>query len=546
MEFTGNTQPWGWLKPSGPEVLLTPETIRDHLIHLNRGFLIFQKERGCFLVTHGDVIFSHPTIEAPRHYHPLVAIVPPMPLTRLGDASFCRDYGFRYPYVAGSMANGISSVEMVMAMGKAGMLGFFGSAGMSLDRVEHALDQLNTGSFPFGVNLIHSPNEPYLEEELVSLLIRKNIRLIEASAYMELTLPLIRYRLHGIHRSPDGRIIAPHSIIAKVSRVEVARRFLSPAPPKYIQTLLAQQAITAEQAELAAHIPLAQDITAEADSGGHTDNQQLITLLPTLTALRDQLQAMYSYTSCPRIGAAGGISTPASAAAAFSMGAAYILTGSINQSCRESGTSDTVRAMLAETRQADIAMAPAADMFEMGVKVQVLKRGTMFPMKALKLYETYKKYPSIDAIPPAEKIQLEKTCFHASMDDIWNQTTRYFTHRDPAQIQRADRDPKYRMALIFRWYLGNASLWAITGDPIRKVDYQIWCGPAMGAFNQWVAGSFLEAPANRDVATIALNILWGAAVIHRSRSCCGLAAMELAPLPVDTLNQLVSEERNPD
>ena len=27
-------------------------------------------------------------------------------------------------------------------------------------------------------------------------------------------------------------------------------------------------------------------------------------------------------------------------------------------------------------------MAPAADMFEMGVKLQVLKRGTMFPMRA--------------------------------------------------------------------------------------------------------------------------------------------------------------------
>ncbi len=44
-------------------------------------------------------------------------------------------------------------------------------------------------------------------------------------------------------------------------------------------------------------------------------------------------------------------------------------------------------------------MAPSADMFEMGVKVQVLKTGTMFAMRASKLYELYTKYDSIEADP---------------------------------------------------------------------------------------------------------------------------------------------------
>ena len=34
----------------------------------------------------------------------------------------------------------------------------------------------------------------------------------------------------------------------------------------------------------------------------------------------------------------------------------------------------------------------------------------------------------------------------------------------------------------------------------------------MAAFNDWVRGSFLEPPENRRVATVALNILYGAAV----------------------------------
>ena len=49
------------------------------------------------------------------------------------------------------------------------------------------------------------------------------------------------------------------------------------------------------------------------------------------------------------------------------------------------------------------------------------------------------------------------------------------------------------------------------------MDYQIWCGPAMGAFNSWVSGSFLEAPQERRVVQVARNLLEGAAVITRAQ-----------------------------
>ena len=67
------------------------------------------------------------------------------------------------------------------------------------------------------------------------------------------------------------------------------------------------------------------------------------------------------------------------------------------------------------------------------------------------------------------------------------------------------------MALVFRWYLGLSSRWANAGEPTRRLDYQMWCGPAMGAFNEWTKGSFLEQPRNRRVVTVAFNILYGAA-----------------------------------
>ena len=184
--------------------------------------------------------------------------------------------------------------------------------------------------------------------------------------------------------------------------------------------------------------------------------------------------------------------------------------------CHPLTPSDVVRQMLAETEQADTMMAPAADMFEMGVKLQVLKRGTMFPMRAAKLYEIYKSFPGIDNIPVAEREKLEKTMFLAPLEDIWRDTRSYFQKRDPKQVERAERDPKHRMALVFRWYLGQAAHWAKDGNLDRKMDYQVWAGPSMGAFNEWVAESFLANAAQRKVVTVAKNILYGAAVLSRA------------------------------
>jgi len=141
----------------------------------------------------------------------------------------------------------------------------------------------------------------------------------------------------------------------------------------------------------------------------------------------------------------------------------------------------------------------------------------MFAMRAAKLYDLYRNHDSLDQIPGPDRRMLEKTLFRAPLEEIWEQTRGYFSRRDPAQIERGERDPKHKMALVFRWYLGQSSHWANVGEPARSVDYQIWCGPAMAAFNDWVRGSFLEQPENRRVVTVALNILYGAAVLSRAR-----------------------------
>jgi len=303
-----------------------------------------------------------------------------------------------------------------------------------------------------------------------------------------------------------------------------------------LSQLVADNRISTKEAALAKQIPLAEDLTAEADSGGHTDNRPAISLLPTMIALRDEIVKSYALPHSLRIGLGGGIADPVSTAAAFSMGAAYVLTGSINQACIEAGTSDAVRQMLAVASQADVTMAPAADMFEMGVKVQVLKRGTMFPFRAAKLYELYAAHDLYEAIPEKQKRLLERDFFHCSFNTEWERTKSFFNKYDP----------KHRMALVFRSYLGQSSNWANTGDPDRRIDYQIWCGPAMGAFNQWVKGSFLEKTENRQLVTVAKNLLLGASVIIRTNWLKHQGAQlpadvgGFAPMPPVDIDRLLS------
>jgi PfaD family protein len=296
--------------------------------------------------------------------------------------------------------------------------------------------------------------------------------------------------------------------------------------------------LTAAEARLAAALPLAEDITAEADSGGHTDNRPLTALLPAILRLRDRVAAEREYRRAVRVGAGGGLGTPSSVAAAFALGASYVVTGSVNQACVESGLHASGRELLAEAGIADVIMAPAADMFELGVTVQVLRRGTMFAVRAKKLYDLYRTYPSLESIPAAEREKVEAQLLRATFDEAWASTRAFWAARDAREVTRAEADPRHRMALVFRSYLGLSSRWAIAGEPDRGTDYQIWCGPAMGAFNSWVRGSFLEKPAARTAVQVARNLMEGAAAVTRAQQlrASGLAvpssAFDFRPRPL--------------
>ncbi len=450
----------------------------------------------------------------------LAGWLPLLSIGNFGDRSFCETYHVQAACYAGGMANAIASEEMVIKLGNSGLMGSFGSGGLSLERLQRAIDTIQSAltQGPYLFNLLHNPFDPQMEMETVKLFLKNGIHAVEAAAYVSLTPAVVLFRALGLSKGPDGQINITNHIIAKISRKEIALLFLRPAPEKILNELAAAGHISAEQAELARQVPMADDVAVEGDSGGHTDKQPLVSLLPGIIALRDQIQREQEYAVPVRVGAGGGISTPDSALGAYMMGAAFLVTGSVNQACVESGACEHTRSLLAQADMADVTMAPSADMFEMGARVQVLKKGSFFPMRAQKLYDLYTTYNSIDEIPPETCKELEEKVFRRSMDEIWQETVAFFRQRNPQQIESAEANPKKKMALIFRWYLGLASRWSRDGVEDRRLDYQIWCGPSIGAFNEWTRGTYMEDYRQRHVADVAWQLLTGCAYRCRVQS----------------------------
>jgi trans-AT polyketide synthase/acyltransferase/oxidoreductase domain-containing protein len=432
----------------------------------------------------------------------------------LGSPSFRSQHRLRYAYLAGSMYKGIASKELVVRMGKAGLLGFLGTGGLGLERIESDLlfiqhELREKGAY--GLNLLASPMQPGLEEATVDLYLRFQVPRIEAAAFTQISSALVRYRAKGITLNRDGTIHIPNKILAKVSRPEVAEQFLSPPPDALVRRLVESGKITTQEARLAQRLPMADEICVEADSAGHTDRGVLHTLLPVMLRLRDKVVRSYSSPIHVYVGAAGGIGTPEAIAAAFVLGADFVLTGSINQCTVEAGTSETTKDLLQGAGVQDTDIVPAGDMFELGAKVQVFKKGLLFPSRAKKLYDLYRQYDSLEQIDPPTRAQLETRYFKRSFAEIFAETKAYYQRVLPQVIERAERDPKQKMALVFRWYFIHTNRLALRGDPAEKVDYQIHCGPAMGAFNQWVKGTDLEDWRNRHVDEIGVRLMRTAA-----------------------------------
>jgi trans-AT polyketide synthase, acyltransferase and oxidoreductase domains len=438
----------------------------------------------------------------------------------LGSAAFKQHYRLRYAYLAGAMYKGIASKELIVAMGRAGMMGYLGTGGMAVSDIEAAIRFIQAAlpdGQSYGMNLLCNIGRPGLERRMVELFIEHGVRFIDAAAFTTITSALVLCRSKGLKRARNGTIERPRRIMGKVSRPEVAAAFMRPAPESILKRLLEEGAISQEEAALSRDIPMADEICVEADSGGHTDQGVALALMPAMIRLRDEMTVQYNYDMPIHLGSAGGIGTPHAAAAAFMLGADFIVTGSINQCTIEAGTSDSVKNLLEQHDIHDTTCAPAGDMFELGAKVQVAKRGLLFPARANRLFELYRRYSSLDDIDAQTRRQIQEEIFNRSFDEIWAETRAHYALMAPDRLADLESNPKKKMAAIFKWYFLHSTRLAMQGIEADKANYQIHCGPAMGAFNRWVKGTQLQPWRRREVAVIGHAIMQGAAAVISER-----------------------------
>jgi trans-AT polyketide synthase/acyltransferase/oxidoreductase domain-containing protein len=293
---------------------------------------------------------------------------------------------------------------------------------------------------------------------------------------------------------------------------------MSPAPEALVDRLLREGRLTATEATVARQLPMSDDICVEADSGGHTDGGVALALIPAFTRLREDISRRYGYPVRIRIGASGGLGAPEAIAAAFVLGADFVITGSVNQCTTEAGTSSVVKDMLADLDVGDTAYAPAGDMFESGARAQVVRKGTLFAARANNFYQLYRTHEGIERIDAQTRASLERSYFKRPLREVWDLAREhYLTDGRVEEIARAEKNTRHRMALIFRWYFANTTMATLEGRLEDKANFQVHCGPAMGAFNRFAAGGALARWEHRHVDEIAEVLMTGAAELLAAR-----------------------------
>lgn len=425
---------------------------------------------------------------------------------RIGSSEFCDDYSIRYPCIIGGMQSGISSAKMLIRLGKAGLLGFLGTYNLSLERITTELNTIKESlrsNEPFGMNIVHQYNQPERDRDLIELAIKHDVRVLELSNFLQISEELVRYRFSGAtSQGNKDRFI--NKVIVKVDQYEVASLFMSPVPKAIVEKLRREQKLTIGEAEIAQRNPLCDDICLVGGAAWRSDGDASFSIWSSVKAKRDELTALHGYKRDIRIGLSGGFGSPQTISTAFFFGADFVVTGSINQCTVEAETSELAKDMLQASGVKDFGYAPFHDLFEMGERAQVLKRGVFFPHRANKLYQYYAQYDSPADIDPKVLEEIEGRYFRQSLGEIFS------GNRGDVKDANAigtKQQGKADLAFLFKSYLKKSLESALTGSPQEKVNFQIFSSPAMGAFNEYVKGSSLENWRNRHVDEITILLM---------------------------------------
>ncbi len=110
-----NHAPIAWKAEDSP-FLAAGEDLSACLQNLDNPIYILENEQNLYISNQG----SFSPLESPWK---ILAFSFPYNAGLLGDQTFIRTYGLRYALYGGAMANGISSEEFVISLGKCGIYG---------------------------------------------------------------------------------------------------------------------------------------------------------------------------------------------------------------------------------------------------------------------------------------------------------------------------------------------------------------------------------------------------------------------------------------
>lgn len=446
---------------------------------------------------------------------------------RLGAARFRERYGLRLAWVASGTGDGAVGEEVCRAAREAGLAAFADSVGP----VDFA-DQMGPSDFadptgpaartgpaaapdagpvPDGPRTAEAPAEALVQavtaaarhgwgiglragpgaDRLVTLLLDRGVRHVEADHPYGPDAALVRFRFTGAQRTPAGTPVARRHVLARVSGLDQAAAFLRPPSPDLLAELVRTGGLSAQEADAARELPVASDLAVQAPAGWHADGADAYQLLPSVAALA----ARGPGPEPVHVGLRGVVGTPEQAATAFALGAAFLVSTSLTACAPNARLSAQLGRTLTEVTDDDLTWAPTERYATLGVPARVVRRGTLFPARAHLLHRLLRAHRFLAEVPAARRRHIEEEVLGGPA----------------AGLPPGPLDGRVRTTDVFRWYVRETARRTGAGDPVRPLDHQLPCDPELTHFNRAALGTELAARQARTPGAVAGHLLTKAA-----------------------------------
>ncbi len=424
-------------------------------------------------------------------------------VSNLGSNDFKKAYQLDYAYVVDSMDHGISSKTMVENLAKKGMLSFLSTNGRALSEISDDLKYLSKAleSIPtlYGINISYQHSDDERLNKLIELAYLYQIKVIEYTGRYQIPDKLIEYRLRETEKG-SGQL---NNLFVKASSMDIIDRFLEPVPEKILTQLYQKAKITKEVMLEATHTPLANALCIATDSGSETMHDSFGVLLPYVRQKVAILNQKHQYREDVFVGV-GGVGIPDAIASAFLIGVDFVLSHSINYCTVEAEIAPFSKKLLVEATILDTCFAPNKDfLFESNQKIQLLKKGILFPGRAMQLYDIFKRYKSINDVDSHTLISLENKMYGQDLETVWDNIAQELIAENKAElIEKAKLNPRYHMYLLFMHYYDRSLNAAIKGEESNRLNFQLHCNPVLGLLNQELKDNELKEWERRKVADL--------------------------------------------